>query len=401
MDTKYTERLEKIEAVLDTWLPEKPDSQWLEKVFGPFSPGSSLDHSLCTSTGSFVSPELAASLTRPGWDLVKRGGKRWRPLLMVLMAESIAGEAGGEAALPLTPLVEFPHNASLIHDDIEDCSDERRGKPAVHLIYGTDTAINSGAFMYFLPLACLSAWPGNLGGAENPASTNPGAYHCASLCLKEQICTAWASHMRALHLGQAMDISWHRDFHSLPSLEEYDRMCRLKTGCLASLAAVLGVYCAFATKKDFFAGNFFPAESLIALSGFFGEAAEQLGVGFQILDDVKNLDVGVPGKKRGDDIVEGKKSLPILLYLHRYPEKRDFAARCFAAARSAGIGASEVEEIISALEEEGILEEARDKGLDYIHKSRDIFSAHSAAGFPLQKEGRELLAGLIDQLKFN
>ena len=393
MDTKYTKRLEKIEAVLDAWLPEKPDSQWLEKVFGPFSPGA--------SPGPFVSSDLAASLTMPGWDLVKRGGKRWRPLLMLLMAESITGEAGGEAALPLTPLVEFPHNASLIHDDIEDNSDERRGKPAVHLIYGTDTAINSGAFMYFLPLACLAAWPGKLGGAANPASANTGAYLDA--CLKEQIYTAWASHMRALHLGQAMDITWHRDFNSLPSLEEYDRMCRLKTGCLASLAAVLGVYCAFAAKRDFFTGDFFtgdffPAESLKALSGFFGEAAEQLGVGFQILDDVKNLDTGIPGKKRGDDIVEGKKSLPILLYLHRYPEKRDFAARCFAAARSAGIGAPEVEEIISALEGEGILEEARDKGLDYIHKSRDIFSAPLAAGFPRQKEGLELLTGLIDLL---
>ncbi|MDR2574985.1 MAG: polyprenyl synthetase family protein, partial [Treponema sp.] len=177
MDTKYTRRLEKIEGVLDQWLPEAPDSVWLEKVFVPFTP---------TGTGGFVSPELAASLIQPGWDLVKRGGKRWRPLLMVLAAECVAGESGGEAALSLTPLVEFPHNASLIHDDIEDSSDERRGKPAVHIIYGEDTAINAGAFMYFLPLACLSAWKGN------PQ-------------IKEQIWATWARHMRALHLGQAMD----------------------------------------------------------------------------------------------------------------------------------------------------------------------------------------------------
>ena len=371
MDTKYTERLEKIEAVLDAWLPEKPDSQWLEKVFGPFSPGS--------SPGPFVPLELAASLTKPGWDLVKRGGKRWRPLLMLLMAESIAGEAGGEAALPLTPLVEFPHNASLIHDDIEDCSDERRGKPAVHLIYGTDTAINAGAFLYFLPLACLTGW------AEN---SNPAAQE-----ITQKIQTIWAGHMRALHLGQAMDISWHRDFNSLPGLDEYDTMCRLKTGCLAKLAAVLGVYSAgcavtFAEKLD----------TLEAIACEFGKAAEQLGVGFQILDDVKNLDTGIPGKKRGDDIVEGKKSLPILLYLHRYPEKRDFAARCFAAARSAGIGAPEVEEIIGALEKAGVLEEARQKGLLYIHQSREIFSATVTAGYPLKNEGRELLTGLIDLL---
>ena len=370
VDTKYNQRLEKIEVVLDEWLPETPDSFWINKVFAPLSLGA--------SQGVPVSPGLATSLTRPGRDLLKRGGKRWRPLLMVLTAESLAGQGGGGAAMPLSPLVEFPHNASLIHDDIEDNSAERRGKPAVHLLYGMDTAINGGTFMYFLPLACLSAWMENMNGAV--------------LELKEKIWTVWSSHMRALHLGQAMDISWHRDLNSLPSLEEYDLMCRLKTGCLARLAAVLGVYTAFAL------GQGFPKGSIDSPAVVFGEAAELLGVGFQILDDVKNLDTGVPGKKRGDDIVEGKKSLPVLLYLHRYPEKRDFVARCFAAARSAGTNAPEVEGLISALENAGILEEARGKGLEYIHKSRGLFSSPLASGFPLLREGQELLAGLIDLL---
>jgi len=370
MDDQYTRRLQKIEAVLKRWLPEKPDAAWLEMVFE-----SSLWHV------SHPDPllELAASLTRPGWELVNRGGKRWRPLLMVLVAESIAGESGAVSALSLAPLVEFPHNASLIHDDIEDNSDERRGKPAVHLIYGTDTAINAGAFMYFLPLACFDAW------AE-------GIHGTASAFVKE-IWTSWASHMRALHLGQSMDIAWHRDFYSLPGLDEYDRMCRLKTGCLARLAAVLGVLSAgTGVSLD----ESLLIEDFRKLAGVFGEAAEQLGVGFQILDDVKNLDAGVPGKKRGDDIVEGKKSLPVLLYLHRYPEKRDFTARCFTVARSLGTDAPEVEALISTLEKAGVLEEARAKGLEYIRKSREVFLAPVLAGFPLKKEGRELLAGLVD-----
>jgi len=369
MENQYIRRLEKIEAVLDTWLPQTPDSSWLEMVFGHLVKSSRKE----SSSPPYLAPELAASLIQPGWDLVKRGGKRWRPLLMLLVAEAIAGESGGEASLPLTPLVEFPHNASLIHDDIEDNADQRRGKPAVHLLYGMDTAINGGAFMYFLPLACLSAWA---------AGKNADA-----AALKERIWTAWASHMRGLHLGQAMDIAWHRDFHSLPSLDEYDRMCRLKTGCLAQLAAVLGVYCS---------GSSLQEQTLNSLSEAFAQAAGNLGVGFQILDDVKNLDTGIPGKKRGDDIVEGKKSLPVLLYLHRYPEKMDFAARCFNAARAHGTGVPEVEEFINDLERTGILEEAREKGLDYIRESREIFSAPQAAGIPLQKEGRELLAGLVD-----
>jgi octaprenyl-diphosphate synthase len=367
MENQYTERLEKIEAVLETWLPQIPDTSWLEKVFGSFA--CLTDNS---SPRNFISPVMAASLTRPGRDLLSRGGKRWRPLLMLLVAESIAGEGGAKAALPLTPLVELSHNASLIHDDIEDNSDERRGQPAVHLIYGIDTAINSGAFMYFLSLACLSA--------------TESSYDSA---LKDRLWQLWASHIRALHLGQAMDIVWHRDHHSLPSLDEYECMCRLKTGCLARFAAVLGV------NIGGFAGGL--GESGVnALANLFAAAAEQLGIGFQILDDVKNLVTGVPGKKRGDDIVEGKKSLPVLTYLHRYPEKRDFAASCFAAAGSAGISAPELEAFIEALEKAGILEETREMGMEKIRKSRKIFTEQDLPGVPLKKERRELLAGLID-----
>ncbi|MCL2602480.1 MAG: polyprenyl synthetase family protein, partial [Treponema sp.] len=184
MDVQYTQRLEKIETVLETWLPENPDAAWLEMAFG---------------AAGQVPAELAATLTRPGWDLVNRGGKRWRPLLMLLAAESVAGERGAAACLPLTPLIEFPHNASLIHDDIEDNSDTRRGKPAAHLLYGVDTALNGGSFLYFLPLACLQTWNGGSGA------------------VKERIWTAWAAHMRALHLGQAMDIAWHRDHGTFPA----------------------------------------------------------------------------------------------------------------------------------------------------------------------------------------
>jgi octaprenyl-diphosphate synthase len=333
MNAKYTLYMEKIEAVLDAWLPASPSPSWTGRAFAGLGP---------------VGGELVSSLIEPGRDLLSRGGKRWRPLLMVLLAETLGGEAGAEAALPITPLVEFPHTASLIHDDIEDNSDERRGKPAVHLLYGTDTAINGGAFLDFLPLACLDA-------LDLPPDR------------KNRVYRIWGEYMRRLHLGQAMDIAWHRDFASLPALEDYERMCRLKTGCLARLAAVLGVYCGC------------PAGAGAAER--YGEAAESLGVGFQILDDVKNLTSGIPGKKRGDDVVEGKKSLPVLLYLHRYPEKREFAARCFAAARSAGTGAPEVEEFIGALAGAGVLEEARERGLELIAGSRACFSGELFADF--------------------
>ncbi|GHU55411.1 polyprenyl synthetase [Spirochaetia bacterium] len=345
---EYTQRIEKIEAELGRWLPEHPDADWAAKVF----PGLE----------GRVSPELLESLTESGWDLLNRGGKRWRPLLMTLICETLGG---GDAALPLTPLVEFCHNASLIHDDIEDNSDERRGKPAVHLLYGIDTAINGGAFLYFLPLACIDAW-------------------AAPIEQKEHIRSVWGEYMRRLHLGQAMDIRWHRDFSSLPGIEEYYTMCGLKTGCLARFAAVMGAAVAYTADTNAVG----PAEIL-------GEAAEKLGVGFQILDDVKNLTTGLPGKKRGDDVVEGKKSLPVLLYLHRRPAGKELVSRCFAAARAGGTGVPEVEELIRALETAGVVEEARQKGLTLIREAGDVFAAPSIAAFPLREEGRRLLAGLI------
>jgi octaprenyl-diphosphate synthase len=162
-------------------------------------------------------------------------------------------------------------------------------------------------------------------------------------------------------------------------------MCRLKTGALARLAAVLGVYSGL-------------AESAQVLAAAFGEAAEKLGVGFQILDDVKNLTTGIPGKKRGDDIVEGKKSLPVLLYLNRHPEAGVFAARCFAAARAGGTGVPEVEEFIGALDEAGVLEEAEKRGRALIAEAGEAFLS-LPGGFPAcedSAEARLLLSGFTE-----
>jgi octaprenyl-diphosphate synthase len=360
MDQQYTRRIEKFEAVLDTWLPRNPEAPWRDRVFARL-PG-------------VVSAELLVSLIQAGRDLVSRGGKRWRPLLLTLICESLGG---GDVALPLSPLVEFPHNASLIHDDIEDSSDERRGKPAVHILYGTDAAINGGCFLYFLPLICIDFWGEGLAAAPEVLAER-----------KNRIYSLWGEYMRKLHLGQAMDIHWHRNFTSLPGLEEYHTMCRLKTGCLARFAAVLGVNAAALP-----AG--LSGERERDLAERLGEAAENFGVGFQILDDVKNLTTGIPGKKRGDDVVEGKKSLPVLLYLHRRPDRREFAARCFAAARTGGTGAPEVDALISELEAAGVLEEAGEQGRSLIKKARDEFTA---AGFTQTGNAPDLLAGLTELL---
>jgi octaprenyl-diphosphate synthase len=173
-----------------------------------------------------------------------------------------------------------------------------------------------------------------------------------------------------------MDIHWHRDFSSLPSLDEYYTMCGLKTGCLARFAAEVGVCAAAAVRAE--TVDQIPEA---ALGKQFGGAAENLGVGFQILDDVKNLTTGIKGKKRGDDIAEGKKSLPVLLYLHKKPEQGEFVARCFTAAREGGVSVPETEALIGELEAAGVLKEALEQGLALINKAQNEFALPDIAGF--------------------
>jgi len=342
MDKEYTQRINKIETELKKWLPETADEAWAEKVF--------------SCVGEKINTDLTQSLTAPLSDILSRGGKRWRPLLMTLVCETLGG---GDCAVQLSPIVEFSHNASLVHDDIEDESDERRGKPSVHKIYGVDTAINSGSFFYFLSTCCIDS---------------------CDLKNKDLIYSLWANCIRKLHMGQAMDINWHRNISSVPNIDEYYSMCKMKTGSLARLSAELGAYAAGAERKT--------AQML-------GEAAEMMGVGFQILDDVKNLTTGIPGKKRGDDVVEGKKSLPVLLFMNKYPERQEKIFYFFHAAKKDGIRVPEVEEFIETLTSSGIVAQAEEKGQSLIKQAREIFGSNEFAGSTIDKKGQALIDGLI------
>jgi octaprenyl-diphosphate synthase len=297
----FNEYFEKIEAVLQNALSEEP-----------------------------------AFLAGPVKDMVNRGGKRWRPLLSLLVCE---GLGGGEAVLPLLPLVELSHTASLIHDDIEDHSPLRRGKPSCHILYGEDAAINAGSFLYFHASACIDTWPG---AAEK----------------KARVFSLWSRYMRRLHTGQAFDIYWHNNF-VIPCVDDYLRMCAMKTGCLAEFAAALAETLARETPAKE------SGETALLL-----QAASDMGVGFQIMDDVKNLRGGIAGKKRGDDIIEGKKSLPIILFLADKGEaERRFVENAFHAARAEGVDSPAVETCITALEQDGAIARAEQQGQNLLNEA--------------------------------
>jgi octaprenyl-diphosphate synthase len=309
MSDYFSVCFEKIEAVLQNAIPDEPDC-----------------------------------LTGPVKDMLNRGGKRWRPLLSLLVCE---GLGGGDSVLPLVPLVEFCHTASLIHDDIEDNSPFRRGKPACHIIYGSDAAINAGSFLYFLASTCIDTW------SERPEK-------------KARVFSLWADYMRRLHTGQAFDIHWHKHFSILPTVDDYLRMCSMKTGCLAAFAVDLASTVAGNAAEAAF--SFDNPSALI-------KAACDLGIGFQIIDDVKNLRGGIVGKKRGDDIVEGKKSLPIILFLTGKGETQSrFVAESFAAARADGLDSPAVEKLIAVLEQDGAISRAEQQGNALLNEAFAVFA---------------------------
>ena len=221
-----------------------------------------------------LTSEREEQIVAPARRLMERGGKRWRALFMQLACEM---HGGGDRALPLTPLVELTHAGSLIIDDIEDGARTRRGGPAAHVEFGVDLAVNAGNLAYFLPTRLLDPPRGDAAALDTGEAL--------------RVYRMYAATMRKLHYGQGLDILWHRPGAASPSADDYLSMCRLKSGSLAGLALGLGAAL----------GGAGPA----AVTGLV-TIGERFGASFQIVDDVTNLELGNPGKDRGDDLVEGK-----------------------------------------------------------------------------------------------
>lgn len=317
---QYTLKYQKIEDAIDTFF------QNIEKTSFVNIPKA-------------IKTKHIDELKTPCTSLVSQGGKRWRPLLLVLCTELFAQDSKNEKkhedainkAYAISPLVELIHTASLIHDDIEDASETRRGKPAIHIQYGLDKALNAGSWLYFAALTAIEKT------FSKKIEEKELQYRLLQYSLEG---------IRHLHLGQAMDISWHQNKDFIPSIAEYEAMISLKTGSLAALSAVIGASIGGASETK-----------ALAL----GKLIMEVGIAFQIIDDYTNLVRGNPGKKRGDDIVEGKKSYPILLHLEKNPQDKDKIVKYFQKAKNEGIDSSAVEDCIECIKTSDALDEAKAK----------------------------------------
>lgn len=236
---------------------------------------------------------LNKAIAEPIWDILDRGGKRWRPILFLLVCEALGKRADNFIDFAIIP--EVVHNGTLIIDDIEDSSDMRRGKLSTFKIYGIDIAINVGNTMYYLPLL--------------PLMEKKNQFSADTLT---QIYEVYVQEMINLSMGQAMDIAWHRGIANADFLKESDylQMCAYKTGTLARMAARLAAVLGGANKE---------------LVYKLGRYAESVGVAFQIQDDVLDLTGKEFAEKKGglgQDITEGKRTL-MVIYTLRNANSRD------------------------------------------------------------------------------
>jgi len=211
------------------------------------------------------------SLYQPFSYMFELGGKRIRPVLLLAANECLGGDK--QKALPIAMAIELFHNFSLIHDDIMDEADIRRGQKTVHKKYGSNTAILSGDVMFVYAYEYLSQ------------SSNPKITELFNLTAK-QVCE-----------GQQYDMEFETRFDVSP--EQYIEMITLKTAVLLGCSLQIGTILAGANEsiqKEFYS---------------FGM---NLGISFQIKDDILDTYANQAdfGKQIGGDILQNKRTYLLL-----------------------------------------------------------------------------------------
>lgn len=217
-------------------------------------------------------------------------GKRIRPLLVLLTTAGCG--ANWQSALPAAAAVELVHNFSLVHDDVQDNSDKRRGRATVWVKWGVPMAINVGDALFVQSNQAIIDLAGNY-----PAETVVKAARILhDTCLD-------------LTRGQYMDMSYEgrQDLH----VDDYWPMIGGKTAALLAGCASIGATLAGADEP-----------TLEAYRSF----GHYLGLAFQVQDDILGIwgDEALTGKSAASDLVEGKNSLPVLAGLGK---KGKFAER--------------------------------------------------------------------------
>ena len=313
------------------------------------------DEYLATFYVDGTHPDMTRYLYGPLAAYSNNAGKRHRPLICLLACEAVGGDP--KLAWPAGASIEHFHTAALIHDDIMDASQTRRGEPCLHVREGEALAINAGDLALSLVTGTVVDDP-NLGDV-----------------LKLRVLHELVEMTTRTIEGQALDIGWARDDRFDLTIEDYLLMANHKTAFYSGAAplavgAIIG------------GGSEAQIEALRA----FGMST---GLAFQIQDDVLNL-VGTRESTKKDfrsDIAEGKRTLVVVHALGNSSKRERLLA--ILSARDNDTAA--LDEAVGIMQEAGSIDFAKGYAEKLVLEAKDALEValpHSRA--------RDLLASMAD-----
>jgi octaprenyl-diphosphate synthase len=286
---------------------------------------------ILSRTGSDVAmiPEVAN-------HLISSGGKRLRPMLTLAMA-GLCGYRG-DGHVKLAASVEFMHTATLLHDDVVDQSDMRRGKAAARMLWGNEASVLVGDFLL---------------GQAFRMMVEVGSLPCLDV-----LSTA----ATVIAEGEVMQLAAAKNMQT--SEDEYLDVIRAKTAALFAAACEVGPILASRTKAE------------VAACRSYGS---NLGIAFQLIDDA--LDYGGTsaklGKNVGDDFREGKITLPVVLSFRRGSEaERDFWRRTLERSE---IAEGDLETALATMRRHRALEDTIERARHYGAMARDALELFPAS----------------------
>lgn len=267
-----------------------------------------------------------AGLYEASRHIVKAGGKRLRPAVLLTSAEAVGGSIN--LAVPAAVAVELMHTFTLVHDDIMDNDPVRRGLPAVHTVWGEAGGILAGDTLYSKAIEIIAE------ADSDPARLLKAANILSRTCV--EVCE-----------GQWLDI----DFENRDSVsaDQYLEMIEKKTAILFGAAAQIGAIIGGADET---------------VDRAMYDYGRLVGLGFQIYDDVLDLITpeDVLGKRRGSDIFEGKRTL---LMIHA--AERGAIPRAFGQGSGTG---EDIDEAVRVLTDSGSLAYVKDLAVGFVEEGK-------------------------------
>ncbi|MFQ5475847.1 MAG: polyprenyl synthetase family protein [Nitrosopumilus sp.] len=274
--------------------------------------------------------------------LIVHGGKRLRPYMVIRSCQILGGKISN--AMPAASAVEMVHNFTLVHDDIMDNDEMRHGVPTVHKKFGMPIAILAGDVLFSKAFQIIS---------ESKLSAN------ATTKLVSRLSKACVDVCE----GQLLDVKMAEE-KKIPTQAEYITMIGKKTAALFDVSCAMGAICATNKSND-----------ISNLSSF----GRNLGIAFQITDDLIGVmgDPKVTKKPVGNDLREGKKSLPILMAIKSAKGKdKKIILKAFGNSKATRNDLNKAVDVIRSL---GIEENVRKQALKYAEKAEKSLAKYSGS----------------------